>query len=50
MGHADNETLICVDWCNNRKLLEPIGDVSPAESKERSYEKEKASVETAGLR
>jgi hypothetical protein len=29
-------TLESVDWFNNRRLLEPIGFISPAEAEERS--------------
>ena len=30
-------TLEWVDWFNNRRLLEPIGDIPPAEAEERYY-------------
>src|SRR3954462_13600395 len=30
-------TLTWVDWFNNRRLLEPIGNVPPAEAEERYY-------------
>jgi transposase InsO family protein len=30
-------TLDWVDWCNNRRLLEPIGNIPPAEAEERYY-------------
>ena len=30
-------TLEWVDWFNNRRLLEPIGNISPAEAEERYY-------------
>lgn len=26
-----------VDWCNNRRLLEPIGNIPPAEAEARFY-------------
>jgi transposase InsO family protein len=26
-----------VDWLNNRRLLEPIGNIPPAEAEERYY-------------
>jgi len=26
-----------VDWCNNRRLLEPIGNIPPAEAEARYY-------------
>jgi putative transposase len=31
-------TLTWVDWCNHRRLLEPIGYVPPAEHEARYYE------------
>jgi transposase InsO family protein len=30
-------TLEWVDWLNNRRLLEPIGNIPPAEAEERYY-------------
>ena len=30
-------TLEWVDWYNNRRLLEPIGNIPPAEAEERYY-------------
>jgi len=30
-------TLECVDWFNNRRLLEPIGNIPPAEAKANHY-------------
>jgi hypothetical protein len=30
-------TLECVDWCNYCWLLEPIGNIPPAEAEERYY-------------
>lgn len=30
-------TLEWVDWFNNRRLLEPIGNIPPAEAEERNY-------------
>jgi transposase InsO family protein len=30
-----------VDWYNHRRLLEPIGDVTPAEYEARYYERAK---------
>ncbi len=35
-------TLEWVDWFNNRRLLEPIGNVPPAEYEEQYYERERA--------
>jgi transposase InsO family protein len=31
-------TLEWVDWFNNRRLLEPIGNLPPAEAEQRFYE------------
>jgi transposase InsO family protein len=31
-------TLEWVEWFNNRRLLEPIGNIPPAEAKARYYE------------
>ena len=31
VDHVEIETLIWVEWFNNRRLLEPIGNVLPAE-------------------
>jgi transposase InsO family protein len=30
-------TLDCVDWFNHRRLLEPIGNIPPAEAKKQYY-------------
>ena len=38
-------TLEWVDWFNNRRLLEPIGNIPPAEAEAQSYAKlEKANM------
>jgi len=34
---AEFATLTWVDWFNNRRLPEPIGNIPPAEAEERSY-------------
>jgi len=34
MGEVEWETLKWVDWCNNRRLLGPIGRIPPAEAEE----------------
>jgi transposase InsO family protein len=41
-------TLEWVDWSNNRRLLEPIGDIPPAEY-EMLYWTESSSTDTVGL-
>jgi len=42
-------TLEWVDWFNNRRLLEPIGDMPPVEFEQLYYEGHKASVMVAGV-
>ncbi len=42
MGYA---ALAWVDWFNNRRLLEPIGNVPPAETEANLY----AAMETSGI-
>ena len=36
-GQVPFATLTWVDWFNNRRLLEPIGNIPPAEAEERYY-------------
>ena len=43
------ETLDWVDWYNNRRLMEPLGYISPAEYESRYYEQEEGSAVAAGL-
>ncbi len=42
---VDWGTLAWVDWFNHRRLLEPIGNIPPAEAEERYY----ATLEEAAL-
>ena len=42
-------TLEWVDWFNNRRLLEPIGNIPPAEFESAYYAIEEASTEVVGL-
>jgi putative transposase len=37
MEAVEVATLEWVDWFNNRRLLEPIGNIPPAEAEERCY-------------
>jgi transposase InsO family protein len=37
MEEVEMETLKWVDWFNNRRLLEPIGNIPPAEAEEAFY-------------
>jgi transposase InsO family protein len=42
-------TLEWIDWFNNRRLLEPIGNVSPAEFETMYYEASKRPAREVGL-
>ena len=42
-------TLVWVDWFNNRRLLEPIGDIPPREFEEMWYSTQTTPAETVGL-
>ncbi len=42
-------TLECIDWFNNRRLLEPIGNIPPAEYEIR-YWTESGRTDTVGLK
>ena len=42
-------TLEWVDWFNNRRLLEPIGNIPPVERESAYYAMEEAPVLVAGL-
>jgi len=39
MEEVEMETLKWVDWFNHRRLLEPIGNIPPAEAEENYYAK-----------
>ena len=47
--HVEIETLIWVDWFNNRRLLEPIGYIPPVEFEEVYYRSQDAPAALAGL-
>ena len=47
--HVEFETLDWVDWFNNRRLLEPIGDIPPVEFEELYYENQVTPALVAGL-
>jgi len=49
MDHVEFETLDWVDWFNNRRLLEPIGYIPPAEFEKLYYQNQEAPVMVAGL-
>jgi transposase InsO family protein len=42
-------TLEWVDWFNNRRLLEPIGDIPPAEFEAMYYERQESPAMEVGL-
>jgi len=44
MEHVEFETLKWVDWFNNQRLLEPIGDIPPVEFEELYYQNQEALV------
>ena len=50
MDRVEMETLIWVDWFNNRRLLEPIGDIPPAEFEILYYQSQEGSAEVVGLK
>ena len=49
VDHVEFETLDWVDWFNNRRLLEPIGYISPAEFEALYWQRQDAPVAVAGL-
>ena len=49
IDHVEYETLIWVDWWNNRRLLEPIGNIPPAEYEALYYERQESLAVVAGL-
>ena len=50
LDQVEMETLVWVDWFNNRRLLEPIGDIPPAEYEVLYYQSQEGSAEVAGLK
>jgi putative transposase len=49
VDHVEMETLVWVDWFNNRRLLEPIGNIPPAEFEELYYQEQESLAAVAGL-
>ena len=47
--HVEFETLDWVDWFNNRRLLEPIGYIPPAEFEALYYQRQETPALVAGL-
>jgi putative transposase len=50
MDQVEMETLVWVDWFNNRRLLEPIGNIPPAEYEELYYRSQESTAMGAGLK
>ena len=50
MDQVEMETLVWVDWFNNRRLLEPIGNIPPAEYEELYYRSQESPAEVARLK
>ena len=50
VDHVEFETLDWVDWFNNRRLLEPIGYIPPAEFEALYWQRQEAPVVAAGLK
>ena len=46
--HLELATLTYIDWFNHKRILEPIGDIPPAEH-EANYYRHKSPATTAGL-
>ena len=44
MDAVEYATLEWVDWFNHRRILEPIGDIPPAEKEQRYYQQLEASA------
>ena len=49
VDHIEFEILAWVDWLNNQRLLEPIGNVPPIEFEELYYQSQEGPVMVAGL-
>lgn len=49
IDQVEMETLVWVDWWNNRRLLEPIGNIPPVEFEEIYYQKQRSPAEPVGL-
>lgn len=49
VDHVEFETLVWVEWFNNRRLLEPLGYIPPVEFEELYYQSQEAPAAMAGL-
>ena len=50
LDQVEMETLVWVDWFNNRRLLEPIGNIPPAEYEELYWRSQESPAEVVGLK
>ena len=50
LDQVEMETLVWVDWFNNRRILEPIGDIPPAEYEVLYYQSQEGSAKVVGLK
>ena len=50
VDHVEFETLDWVDWFNKRRLLEPIGNIPPAEFEDLFYRSQESPAEVVGLK
>jgi putative transposase len=50
LDQVEMETLVWVDWFNNRRLLEPIGNIPPAEYEKLYYQSQESPAEVTGLK
>ena len=49
LEHVEFATLEWVDWFNNKRILEPIGDIPPIEFEQQYYEQQGVQARAAGL-
>ena len=49
LEHVEFATLEWVDWFNNRRILEPIGDIPPIEFEQQYYDQQGVQAMVAGL-
>ena len=49
LEHVEYATLEWVDWFNNRRLLEPRGDIPPVEFEQQQYDHQEVQAMVAGL-
>ena len=49
LEHVEFATLEWIDWFNNRRILEPIGDIPPIEFEQQYYDQQGAQAMVAGL-